>query len=124
MDYGIYNEGHFIVLSPSNQKLPSVCKMAQTVPPVERLPLAARKNIRDEWESKLAEMTKAVSDLLKEPYKIEVNFNQFYAYAVAAEADWCKSSPGAAASGYLAGFIENLKKFTENVRHLLSMPTV
>jgi hypothetical protein len=91
--------------------------MSQTVPPVERLPLAARKNIRDEWESKVGDLTKAVSDLLKDPYKIEVNFNQFYAYAAAAEsADWCKTSPGAAAYGYLAGFVENLKRFTENVR--------
>ena len=95
--------------------------MSQTVTPVEKLPLAARKNIRDEWESKVSDMTKVISDLLKEPYKIEVNFNQFYAYAVAAEADWCKSSPGAAASAYVAGFIYNLKKFTEDVRYL-SLP--
>lgn len=89
-----------------------------SVPPVDKLPLVVRKNIRDEWETKVAGMEKSISDLLGETYKLEVNFNQFYAYAVAADADWCKTSPGTAAAAYFAGFIDNLKRFTEEVNHL------
>lgn len=85
-----------------------------SVPPVEKLPLAARKDIRDNWEAKVTETEQAISDLLKEPYKLEVNFNQFYAYGVAAGSSWVKSSPGSAAASYVSGFIYNLKKLTED----------
>jgi hypothetical protein len=92
--------------------------MVQTpsVPPVEKLPLAARKNIRDEFDSKIAEYTKTVSELLKVPYKLEVNFNQFYAHGAASEdsSSWVKSSPGSAAASYFESFIYYLKTFTDN----------
>lgn len=91
--------------------------MVQTVsvPPVEKLPLAARKDIRDEFDTKIEELTKTVSDLLKKPYKLEVNFNQFYAYAAASsDADWVKRCPGAAATQYFTSFVYYLKKFTDD----------
>jgi len=78
--------------------------------------LAARKDIRDNFDSKIADYTKTVSDLLKQPYKLEVNFNQFYAYAAASEdASWVKSSPGQCAASYFESFISNLKRFTDDV---------
>jgi len=90
--------------------------MVQTpsVPPVEKLPLAARKNIRDEFETKIADYTKTVSDILKKPYKLEVNFNQFYAYGAASD-NWIKTSPGTAAAQYFESFITYLKRFTDEV---------
>lgn len=92
--------------------------MAQPiVPPVEKLPLAARKNIRDEYDSKVEDLTKQVSDILKEPYKLEVNFHQLYAYADAVDSSWIKTSPGSAATQYFSGFIDHLKRFTEDGKY-------
>jgi len=85
-----------------------------TVPPVDKLPLAARKDIRDNWEANVEEFTKTVADLLKEPYQLEVNFNQLYAHAVASDASWAKGSPGACTKAYFEGFIDYLKRFTED----------
>jgi len=94
--------------------------MVQTpsVPPVEKLPLAARKDIRDNFDSKIAGYTKTVSDLLREPYKLEVNFNQFYAYAAASEdGTWVKTSPGTAAANYFESFVTYLKRFTDEGKY-------
>ena len=78
--------------------------------------LAARKDIRDNFDNKIAGYTKTVSDLLREPYKLEVNFNQFYAYAAASEdGTWVKTSPGTAAANYFESFITYLKRFTDEV---------
>lgn len=89
--------------------------MAQTsgIVPVEKLPLAARKNIRDEFDANIGNLINAVSDLLGQPYKLEVNFHLFYAYAVAADSSWVKSSPGVAAFNYFESFHTYLKDFTE-----------
>jgi len=84
-----------------------------TIPPVDKLPLVARKDIRDNWEANLEEFTRQINGLLKEHYQLEVNFNQLYAHAHAAEATWAKASIGACAKGYFESFIEYLKKFTE-----------
>jgi len=84
------------------------------VPPVDKLPLVARKDIRDNWEANVEEFTQTVAGLLKERYQLEVNFNQLYAHAIVADASWAKSSPGACAKGYFESFIEYLKKFTED----------
>jgi hypothetical protein len=88
-----------------------------TIIPVDKLPLATRKNIRDEYEPKAPEFTKTVSDLLKEPYKIEVDFNLLYAHGVAADNSWIKTSAGAAAVSYLESLETYLKKLTEEVGH-------
>ena len=37
-----------------------------------QLPLAARKDIRDNWEASVVELTQTIRDLLKEPYQVEV----------------------------------------------------
>lgn len=84
-----------------------------TITPVEKLPLASRKNIRDEYEAQASEITKTISNLLKEPYKVEVDFNLFYAHGVAADNSWIKSSPGAAAINYLESLVSYLKRYTE-----------
>ncbi|KAG8810880.1 hypothetical protein FRC17_002717, partial [Serendipita sp. 399] len=92
-----------------------------SIPPVEKLPLAARKNIRDEFDAKVEDVAKRISDLLKQPYKVEVNFNQFYAYAVASSNDWIKSSPGSAAMSYIEGSLYYLKRFTEEGTDTMSI---
>jgi len=83
------------------------------VPPIDKLPLVARKDIRDSWEANVEEFTQAIVGLLKEQYQLEVNFNQLYAHAAAADASWAKTNPGASAKAYFEGFIDYLKKFTE-----------
>ena len=84
------------------------------IAPVEKLSLVARKNIRDEFETNIGELTKTVSDLLGQPYKLEVNFKLFFAYGVAT-ASWIEGSPGTAALNYFESFIYYLTKFTEEV---------
>ncbi|KAG8751579.1 hypothetical protein FRC14_007765 [Serendipita sp. 396] len=93
-------------------KLKTSLAMA-SIPPVEKLPLAARKNIRDEYEAKIGEVMDRISKMLKQTYKAEVNFNQFYAYAVAGDSDWIKNSPGTAALNYIESSVYYLKRLTE-----------
>ena len=51
------------------------------LPPVEKLPLAVRKDLRDNWDAKKPELEKELSDILGEPWTIEVDPLQIYAYA-------------------------------------------
>jgi hypothetical protein len=83
------------------------------VPPVDKLPLAARKDIRDEFDANLPEWTETVSKILGEPYKLEADFLQFYAYVANDDDSWAKRCPGSCAKAYFESFVENLKKFTE-----------
>jgi hypothetical protein len=44
-------------------------------PALEKLPLAVRKDIRDNFEPKKEELETAISNLLGTPFKINFNFN-------------------------------------------------
>ena len=98
-----------------------------------QLPLAARKDIRDNWDATVEEYTQTIAGLLKETYQLEVcttqafhiqrldtltlqvNFNQLYAHAVASDASWAKDNPGACTKAYFESFITYLKTFTDEV---------
>ncbi|KAJ3054783.1 hypothetical protein HK097_000827 [Rhizophlyctis rosea] len=80
--------------------------------PVEKLPLAARKNLRDDFENNRESLEKQISDLLGEQWKIDVNPNLLYAYA---DADsWAANNPGSCIKGYVEGAIWQLKRFVES----------
>ncbi|KAJ3037525.1 hypothetical protein HDV00_001638 [Rhizophlyctis rosea] len=80
--------------------------------PIEKLPLAARKNFRDEFENQRADLEKQISDLLGEQWKIDINPNLIYVYA---EKDsWGQTSPGDCIKGYVEGAIYQLKYLTES----------
>ncbi|KAI1169714.1 hypothetical protein F4777DRAFT_192250 [Nemania sp. FL0916] len=51
------------------------------LPPVEKLPLALRKNLRDAWEAKKEAITAKISDILGVAWTLEADPNQIYAYA-------------------------------------------
>ncbi|KAN0116896.1 hypothetical protein V8E51_002873 [Hyaloscypha variabilis] len=75
--------------------------------PVEKLPLAARKNIRDGWEAKKGALEEQVSALLGVPWKFEVNPNAIFPYA---EADsYGQNSPGDCIFAYFDAFLYSLK---------------
>lgn len=80
--------------------------------------LLARKDIRDEFDSHLPELTKTINELLKETtYKVEINFPQLFAHCVAIDSG--QNYVGSTAKAYLDGFIENLKGYTDKVSQSL-----
>ncbi|EXU96894.1 hypothetical protein X797_009977 [Metarhizium robertsii] len=62
------------------------------LPPVDKLPLAIRKDVRDNYESKKDELAKKISDVLDAEWTVDINPNQIYAYA---KDGYAKESPGA-----------------------------
>ncbi|KAK6068089.1 hypothetical protein SCUP234_11302 [Seiridium cupressi] len=78
------------------------------LPPVEKLPLAVRKNLRDDWDNKKADIEKELSDALAVPWTVEVNPNQIYAYA---GDGYAKESLGSCIAGYINGAIYQLKSY-------------
>ncbi|OAQ64907.1 hypothetical protein VFPPC_06097 [Pochonia chlamydosporia 170] len=71
------------------------------LPPAEKLPLAARKNLRDKWEDKKADLEKQLSDALGTPWTIDININQIYPYAK--DGTYAKESPGGLLHDYVNG---------------------
>ncbi|KAK7931753.1 hypothetical protein PG985_002465 [Apiospora marii] len=85
--------------------------MSECLPPVEKLPLALRKNLRDEWDNKKAQYEKELSDILTVPWTMEVNPNQVYAYATEG---YAKESLGDCIAAYFKGAIWQLKNYESN----------
>ncbi|KAK8045183.1 hypothetical protein PG993_005207 [Apiospora rasikravindrae] len=82
--------------------------MAERLPPVEKLPLALRKNVRDEWDNKKLEIEKELSDILTVPWTMEVNPNQVFAYA---GDGYAKESLGSCIASYFKGAIWQFKNY-------------
>ena len=80
-------------------------------PAVEKLPLAARKSFRDDFDAKKAEWEQAFSAVLGVPWTVEVNPNELYAYAADSSDSSLKSEPGKAAADYFVKGVEKLKEF-------------
>src|SRR5579859_3873128 len=107
-------------------------------PPVEKLPLAARKSssspcspalpllsvpfcipsrtgltlllVRDDWEIVKSNLATKIQELLGEPYSLEVDMLALYPYA----SDWAKTSPGAVVHNYFEGFVYQLERYLTN----------
>jgi len=79
-------------------------------PPVEKLPLAVRKDIRDQWESKKADYESQIAGVLGFPVAININVNAVWAYGESLSA----TQAGSTFSGYIDGFISAAKSYTEN----------
>ncbi|RFU79652.1 hypothetical protein TARUN_2567 [Trichoderma arundinaceum] len=78
------------------------------LPPVEKFSLAVRKNIRDEWENKKNDYEKKISDLLGEPWKIDISLHQVCAYA---QDGYATNTPGSMISAYIEGVLYQLDRF-------------
>ncbi|KIW02699.1 uncharacterized protein PV09_06137 [Verruconis gallopava] len=84
--------------------------------PVEKLPLAVRKNVRDEFEADREDLESQISKLLGgQQWKIEVNPNLIYAYAE--EGSYGHQSLGDCMKAYIDGAIYRLKYFLESQDH-------
>jgi len=80
------------------------------LPPVEKLSLAVRKNLRDEYEQKKEEFEKQLSEALGTTWTIDIDPKQVYAYA---GDGYVKDSLGACIASYVDGAIYSLKNFKD-----------
>lgn len=80
------------------------------LPPTEKLPLALRKDVRDNWEAHKGEWEKKISDLLGEAWTIDINPNQIHAYATDG---YAKDATGSMINAYIEGAEWQLKYFVE-----------
>ncbi|TFK32333.1 hypothetical protein BDQ12DRAFT_773579 [Crucibulum laeve] len=78
-------------------------------PSIEKLPLAVRKDIWDNFESKKTDFESEIGKLLDTAFTININANAVWAYAEGLSA----SSAGGTFSGYVEGFISALKGYLE-----------
>ncbi|KAL2271399.1 hypothetical protein VTJ83DRAFT_770 [Remersonia thermophila] len=76
------------------------------LPPAEKLPLALRKNIRDEFDSNKADLESQLSELLGTEWTVEVDPLAIWPYH---NDGWAKENLGSAIKGYINGAIYQLK---------------
>ncbi|KAJ8091743.1 hypothetical protein PM082_020978 [Marasmius tenuissimus] len=77
--------------------------------PIEKLPLAVRKDLRDSYEVQKEDWEKTISDLLGVSFKLNMNANEVWAY----NTDSNNTGAGRLLAGYVEGFIYCLKRFVE-----------
>jgi len=87
--------------------------------PVEKLALAVRKNVRDNFESKKPEHEAEIARLIgAESFTINVNTNLVFAYAADS---YAQNNTGSCINGYFVAFIEKLKKYTDDAKDAEAM---
>ncbi|KAH6952765.1 hypothetical protein DER45DRAFT_647449 [Fusarium avenaceum] len=79
--------------------------------PVARLPLVARKNLRDSFETPKQDIEGRLSQILGQPWTIKVDPLALYAYAE--EDSWASTSLGDLIVSYIEGAEYQLKYFLE-----------
>ncbi|KPM38497.1 hypothetical protein AK830_g8051 [Neonectria ditissima] len=83
------------------------------LPPAAKLPLAVRKNVRDDWENVKGDWEQKISDALGVPWTIDINPAAIYPYA---EPDsYGANSLGSCIAGYVEGAEYQLKYFVSSV---------
>ncbi|KAI9816269.1 MAG: hypothetical protein M1827_001870 [Pycnora praestabilis] len=96
------------VNTPATSVAPSIAPEA----PKTKLPLAIRKNVRDNWELQQPELEANISGLLGVPWKTSIDPGYLYTLA---ESRYAKESPGQMIAKYVEaahhGINEYLKKF-------------
>jgi hypothetical protein len=78
------------------------------LPPVDKLPLAVRKNVRDEFENNKEEWQDQLKEILGTEWKIEINPLAIYPYA---EDEYPKTRLGTCLKSYAEGVVYKLKYF-------------
>ncbi|KAK3382723.1 hypothetical protein B0T24DRAFT_602357 [Lasiosphaeria ovina] len=76
------------------------------LPPVEKLSLVVRKNVRDEWDSNKASIEGQLSELLGVPWTVEANPNAIWPYH---NDGYAKESLGSCIKSYVEGAIYQIK---------------
>ncbi|KAI0104283.1 hypothetical protein GGR51DRAFT_522214 [Nemania sp. FL0031] len=82
--------------------------MSAKLPPVEKLPLALRKSVRDAWDAKKEGLEAKLSETLGVAWTVEVNPNQIYAYA---KDGYAKENLGACIHEYFDSAAYCLREF-------------
>ncbi|KAK7060760.1 hypothetical protein VNI00_000492 [Paramarasmius palmivorus] len=77
--------------------------------PVEKLPLATRKDLRDNYEAKKVELEEKISEILGVTFKANLNANEIWAYNTDE-----RQSIGGMFYRYVDGFLSCLKRYIEN----------
>ncbi|KAI1264389.1 hypothetical protein F5Y18DRAFT_390332 [Xylariaceae sp. FL1019] len=84
--------------------------MSDILPPVEKLPLALRKSVRDDWDAKKEDVEKRLSEMLETPWTISVNPNQVFAYA---KTDYPKQNLGKCIYEYFDGSLRRVQEYID-----------
>ncbi|ATY63473.1 hypothetical protein A9K55_009044 [Cordyceps militaris] len=82
------------------------------LPPADKLPLAIRKDIRDNWESKKEESEKQLSSILGETWTIDIDPKNIYPYGE--DGSYAKESTGAMIAEYVRCAISGLGRYIDN----------
>ncbi|KAK1826369.1 hypothetical protein QBC39DRAFT_364548 [Podospora conica] len=80
------------------------------LPPAEKLPLALRKNVRDEWDSVKEDLTSQLTQVLGEEWTIDITPAAIWPYH---DDGYAKESLGSCIKAYVEGAIYQLKYLTE-----------
>ncbi|KAK0730996.1 hypothetical protein B0H67DRAFT_639431 [Lasiosphaeris hirsuta] len=76
------------------------------LPPAEKLSLAVRKNVRDEWSNSQSDLEKQLSELLGETWAVDINPSAIWPYH---NDGYAKESLGSCIKAYVEGVIWQLK---------------
>ncbi|KAF8069114.1 hypothetical protein FPV67DRAFT_1415204 [Lyophyllum atratum] len=76
-------------------------------PAIEKLPLAVRKDIRDNYESEKADFEATITELLGTPFHININAGEVWAY----NPPDSNTSAGGTLKRYVEGFVDALKSY-------------
>ncbi|KAK4184711.1 hypothetical protein QBC35DRAFT_41673 [Podospora australis] len=80
------------------------------LPPAEKLSLAVRKNVRDEWDNNKADIEQQLSSLLETTWTIDITPNAIWPYH---NDGYAKESLGSCIKSYVEGAIYQIKYLTE-----------
>ncbi|KAH8679664.1 hypothetical protein BGZ60DRAFT_561205 [Tricladium varicosporioides] len=78
------------------------------LPPLAKLPLSARAQVRDKYEAKKADWEKELSNLLGVEWKFEIDTAALWPYL---KEENNKNSFGIMLANYVDGFVENLRVY-------------
>ncbi|OAA56119.1 hypothetical protein ISF_07717 [Cordyceps fumosorosea ARSEF 2679] len=81
------------------------------LPPVDKLPLAIRKDVRDNWESKKEDSEKQLGEILGEKWTIDIDAKAIYPYGE--DRSYAKESTGAMIAEYVDCAIRGLRRYVE-----------
>ncbi|GAP91548.1 hypothetical protein SAMD00023353_6500460 [Rosellinia necatrix] len=87
--------------------------MSVKLPPVEKLPLALRKSVRDDWDAKKGDIETKLSEIFGVAWTINVNPNQVYAYA---KDGYAKENLGACLHEYFDSATRRLDEFKDTFK--------
>ncbi|UPL02683.1 hypothetical protein LCI18_013617 [Fusarium solani-melongenae] len=84
-----------------------------SLPPAEKLPLYVRGDIREKWDPKKPEYEAEISEILGEPWTIDIDPHKIWPYAE--EDSWAKRHTGELMRDYVKAAVSNFRTFVNNL---------